>query len=54
MGKGDPLDTNIFGFSRSFGQGSVSNFITETPIQLYCMKRHFMDRKQTLWVTITF
>lgn len=29
MGKGD-LDTNIFGFSRSCGQGSIPNIITET------------------------
>lgn len=52
MGKADPLDTNIFGFSRSFGQGCISSIITETPIQQYWMKRHFTDRKQTLWVTI--
>ena len=50
MGKEDPLDMNIFGFSKHFGQGSISNIITETPIQQYWMKRYFMNRKQMLWV----
>lgn len=54
MGRRDPVDANVFRFSRSFGQGSISNIITETPIQQYWIKRHFMDRKQTLWVTATF
>lgn len=54
MGKGDTLDTNIFEFSRSFEQGSITNIITETPIKQYWMKRHFVDRKQTLWAPTIF